>query len=774
MATGRWRAEQYVGVGALVLGAAGPDWHRLGMGWDAGAGLVLAGAILLAPLLSRQVWRKWLQAGCLALLIALSSVMLRLGRFDLADLGLVAFTFAILALATLQGRVAAGLVRGCTALVILAAAIGGLSDALRLEETFQMHGLTRMAPATAFGILALGFGLRLYWREAEWNQVVAEQGQGRRIVSVATVVLLVVVATTAVSGLVLLQGMVINQAAADLQLRLRNRSSYVRLAISSAQQRAEVLAHRRDYQAGLAQVRPGTRLELPSGDFSAIELLDAGGRPIASAGVPALQATAEVALDADSELLWEDGFLLRRRFAVPQGTLVTEQPLGLGVGTDATGWGATGELGLCGPASRASDELVCFPQRLRPSAYRIPRTLGSELRPVALALQGGSGVAETLDYRDHRVLEAFGPIAGNPLGLVAKMDTYELYAPLRRHLEFLLPLLGLLTLAGLEIMRWQVRPLVAQLVRSRNQAQASEARFRAAAESGMDAFFIFDAVRGAQGEITDFRLNYVNPNGARFAALEPDSAIGRGLSEFSKIARAGGFLQKFTEVLETRHALQEEFAIQPWSGPPYWLYHQAVPLGDGVAVTVRDITERKRQEERLTRLAHNDTLTGLANRQVFMDRLEHAMATSRRLRSQDMLALLYLDLDGFKEINDDHGHTNGDQLLRVFAQRLSSCIRNTDTAARLGGDEFTILLENLDGLQDGERVVAAIFDMLRQPIALSDGAVTITSSVGVAFYRGEDITAEELVRRADSALYKAKRAGRNTFRMFKTAESTGA
>lgn len=174
---------------------------------------------------------------------------------------------------------------------------------------------------------------------------------------------------------------------------------------------------------------------------------------------------------------------------------------------------------------------------------------------------------------------------------------------------------------------------------------------------------------------------------------------------------------------------------------------------------LHDITERKAAEERLQHMAQYDQLTGLPNRTLFYDRLGHAMA--RSLRTKKLLGLMYLDIDHFKLINDSAGHAVGDALLREFAARLKASVRSADTVARLGGDEFVILLEELSGTSDGVVITEKIMDNVRREIALDGGHLQITTSLGGTFFHGEAISAEALVIRADTALYRAKENGRN-------------
>jgi diguanylate cyclase (GGDEF)-like protein len=157
--------------------------------------------------------------------------------------------------------------------------------------------------------------------------------------------------------------------------------------------------------------------------------------------------------------------------------------------------------------------------------------------------------------------------------------------------------------------------------------------------------------------------------------------------------------------------------------------------------------------ELLAHRASHDNLTGVANRSLFFDRLEHALAQARRRGSST--ALLFLDLDGFKAVNDGLGHGAGDDLLREVAQRLASHVRAADTVARIGGDEFTILLEDTDA-DDARRVADLVEAALRVPCELVGGMVTLGASVGIALTAAGDATADELVRQADEAMYRCK------------------
>lgn len=188
---------------------------------------------------------------------------------------------------------------------------------------------------------------------------------------------------------------------------------------------------------------------------------------------------------------------------------------------------------------------------------------------------------------------------------------------------------------------------------------------------------------------------------------------------------------------------------------------------DGVYVLGIDVTDAKQVHKQLIQLVRSDPLTGLPNRRAFEDMFEHALARQRR--TERPLALAFLDVDGFKLINDTYGHAIGDEVLRAFALRLTSCVRVTDTVARLGGDEFVIILEGLQQAHEADIVARKIIHAFALPLDLSvDMVLDVRTSVGVAYQARGRLSAPQLIEAADVALYEAKAAGRNTFRVVQT------
>jgi diguanylate cyclase (GGDEF)-like protein len=195
----------------------------------------------------------------------------------------------------------------------------------------------------------------------------------------------------------------------------------------------------------------------------------------------------------------------------------------------------------------------------------------------------------------------------------------------------------------------------------------------------------------------------------------------------------------------------------------------------GVYALAHDMTRVKEAESRLVQMARFDSLTGIANRRLFGELLGQALERVRRQRQ--VMGLAYLDIDHFKAINDTWGHGVGDDVLKEFAQRLAGCVRVTDTPARLAGDEFVVLLEDVKGEEEAERIGAKIVDAIRRPFMTGAGPLDVTASVGIVLVHGTDgplPTQDQVLGWADTALYAAKHGGRNRCVVRVAEEAAGA
>ncbi len=325
--------------------------------------------------------------------------------------------------------------------------------------------------------------------------------------------------------------------------------------------------------------------------------------------------------------------------------------------------------------------------------------------------------------------------------------------------------LGALILAGGLLLGTKL----GQLQVSREQTRRAEAAFRATIEGSLDAVCLMRAQRDARGALIDMQITDCNSRAAAIVGRIRSEVLGQLLCTLAPSIR--GFMPRFERAIQSGHASHTEVQATEPRIQGRWMHLQVVPYEDGVALISRDVTERKQAESTLADLARLDTLTQLGNRRDFEQRL--VQAQQRSLRNGQSLALLFVDLDGFKSVNDQHGHATGDLLLIEVAKRLRDCVRLTDTVNRLGGDEFTVTLEGAGGEDSVAALCERIVEALSRPYELGDKRVVSTPSIGAAVLEaGESLSAFQ--HRADSAMYAAKRAGKGCFRFADSAVAATA
>lgn len=270
---------------------------------------------------------------------------------------------------------------------------------------------------------------------------------------------------------------------------------------------------------------------------------------------------------------------------------------------------------------------------------------------------------------------------------------------------------------------------------------------------------------------TNLVITYCNDRFAHILRNTLDHV--RGLD--MKVLKDQSILPSLRKALEGEQGHYEGHYLATYSDAEGWIYMTCTPFRDGggkivggIAI-VQDVTEHKAAEEKINSLAFFDPLTELPNRTLLLDRLQQALATSARTGRDG--ALLFIDLDDFKALNDTLGHDMGDLLLRQVARRLTSCVHEDDSVARLGGDEFVVLLEDLgehdlEAAAQTEAVGERILAILGQPYQLDAHEYRCTPSIGATLFNGHKLAKEELLKQADIAMYQAKKAGRNTVRFF--------
>jgi diguanylate cyclase (GGDEF)-like protein/PAS domain S-box-containing protein len=311
-------------------------------------------------------------------------------------------------------------------------------------------------------------------------------------------------------------------------------------------------------------------------------------------------------------------------------------------------------------------------------------------------------------------------------------------------------------------LRFQRRRHVMQLMIAQQAAlEQSEERFRALTEKSTDIVFITDSA-GV--------VNYVSPSVKTTLGLESDSFIGQNLLD----AVHPDDLPRFRTILriEAGQNGAVEFRLRHSDG--IWLYFECVARNllnqrniDGLVFNAREITERKKAEDQLLHNASHDQFTGLPNRVLFLNRLETVVDRIKR-HPQQMAAVLFIDIDDFKVVNDCLGHAAGDELIVEAGNRLKGCMRSDGTIARMGGDEFTVLLEEVNDPSDAIRVAQRIHEALEQPFLLNGQEVFKDASIGIAL-TGQKESAETVLQNADLAMYRAKSKGGGCSELFDAA-----
>ncbi|ENO89145.1 diguanylate cyclase domain-containing protein [Thauera linaloolentis] len=308
---------------------------------------------------------------------------------------------------------------------------------------------------------------------------------------------------------------------------------------------------------------------------------------------------------------------------------------------------------------------------------------------------------------------------------------------------------------------------IAQRLRDQRRLAASEARYRAVFDSTAEGIMLID---------DEMRVLQVNPAFTRITGYEEDEVRGRGLELLGAGRHDQAFFDAIRRMLADTGRWQGEVWNRRKSGDAYvqWMSITRASLpGEAAAfvATLTDITLRKEAEQRMQYRADHDALTGLPNRALFQDRLDAALASAHRNGGQ--FAVLFIDLDRFKAVNDSLGHPAGDALLVEAGARILGCVRESDTVARFGGDEFAAILPDAGGVEDAREVAQRICAALAEPFMLQQGRAQVAGSVGIALSPMHGSDRAGLESRADQALYAAKRAGGGRWCVYAGAVQAG-
>lgn len=657
--------------------------------------------------------------------------------------------------------------RGLAVAVTAIGLLGVIGYSLQLEYLYGWSGVVRMALQTGAGMVVLGVGL--------W---VLAMGRGARepalrnevtdVYRIAVLLSILTALSAGIGGFAFLQGQFEAQVRDDMGNTARDRIAIFQQTIDYRSVRAGVAAEDSGLASALravdthdaqrlAELRAwAARLSAHGFTFASVRTANVDlplmGAPAASKFAVALRGSHP------GQLLCSEGYVLRRTLVVQDadgiaGWMTTEQPLPAldELSRAANHVGESGEMGVCAPAGELMD---CFPLRSRPLPSKLPLAIAGQRLPMAHAVAGESGSTVAFDYRRHRVLAYYGPIGDSSLGLVLKRDVAEIYAPIRAQFERMALFLATLVGISMLILRRNINPLLRAL-------QESRARAIAAVESNLDAYFIVECVRDANGDALDLRYTLLNHRAERLLGRPRSEVIGQLMCELFPERRTDGMLKTYVDAIESGEPIVEERSAVAANGMVRWYHLQAVKLGDGLGVTVRDITTARHAAERIRHQAMHDSLTGLTNRAGYELALAAAIAEAESLGQSTALALI--DVDGFKAINDTLGHDAGDYVLREIGLRLRDCVRPADTVARLGGDEFVIDLPNTSYPAGAAAVARKFIAGIAQPVIFGGQAIDISISVGMSTFPADGVEPVALLKCADAAMYRAKRAGRNGY-----------
>ena len=272
---------------------------------------------------------------------------------------------------------------------------------------------------------------------------------------------------------------------------------------------------------------------------------------------------------------------------------------------------------------------------------------------------------------------------------------------------------------------------------------------------------------------TDAMCNYFNQAWLDFTGRSLEQELGNGWTEGVHPEDLDACMDSYLTAFRAREPFVIEFRLRYHDGSHHWLADHGKPFFDlhgtfaGYIGSCHDIQQIKNAEERMEFLASHDSLTRLPNRMLLLDRIERALASARREGRQ--VAVLFIDLDRFKAINDSLGHATGDQLLRAFADRLCNCVRDADTVSRLGGDEFIVVIPELREAADAVPVAQKILDAMATEFSIEDHKIRVTPSIGISAFPHDGQDAQTLITNADAAMYNAKQSGRNAIQFFSPA-----
>ena len=378
----------------------------------------------------------------------------------------------------------------------------------------------------------------------------------------------------------------------------------------------------------------------------------------------------------------------------------------------------------------------------------------------------GAMVVPAERFKDNRSrIVAWETLEAYPLVSVVALDEEDIYLPyesMRRNTMGMAVMASMLLLIAGAL----GGVLAGRLVWRKHQAAIIADTYRLAIEGAREGFFMARALYGADQVVTDFVVENCNEQGARMIGFSRAHLIDVRFSQMY----TGKLFEQVTAIFRRamENGFHEDEFRQPLDGADTWIHRRLVRSGDGIAITLRDISEAKAHESALESLGNIDGLTGLHNRYWLTQYLPRAL--EKAALNQATLAVLYLDLDDFKDVNNTMGHDAGDDVLCQAGQRIATVLRPGDHVVRLGGDEFTVVLTQVATREDAVGVAARILEALSPPFQVRGGfEPRVCASVGISLYPEDGKTTEDLLQQADTAMYAAKNNGKGRYAFYTPA-----
>jgi diguanylate cyclase (GGDEF)-like protein/PAS domain S-box-containing protein len=499
-----------------------------------------------------------------------------------------------------------------------------------------------------------------------------------------------------------------------------------------------------------------TRLLLNS-TFSAIQIQDPEGKTIYSGGRFMKHPLSTIPLDFPygAQLLWKNGFRLQLSTTLHHAgkihTLMLQWPLQ----TFNQFFPSTKDF-------NGQPTLLCFLNNIQKLTCLPPQTnlqlLSASLSThewqelLRLTQQSLPGIIKNSSRSQKNSLLIYSPLGQQKIGLVIKPDLEEMYRPLRKELFWVILVLLLAISFGAFLLYWRVSPLVRKLYENEAQLQSA---------------FTYSAIGMAMVSPEGYWLK-VNSALCQILGYTEAEFLKMNFQSITYPADLSSSLEKTKQALSRKidhYTLAKRYFHK--NGQLVWallhvsLIRNAAQHPLYFIAQIQDITEQKQFQEKLNYQAYYDTLTGLANRSLLEHELHQLITTCQKNNKQ--FAVLFMDLDYFKKVNDSLGHDAGDQLLVSVAERLKSYARKTDIVARLGGDEFVVVLPEIDDYRAAAAFAEKIRLLVVNPFIIRGRELFITASFGISFYPLDGNSYATLIKNADQALYQAKERGRNNY-----------